>query len=185
MFSWGDGAAALQLALILLGIAVSWTYNIQHRAPTKVAFTIAFLILGTGAWYAAKKDRQELLAELTGGDNYLLVKAVHIPSGALSLSAFNDGDIPLPDAGMCAMPPGVAAGQEGYKKYGCAQWLVVPAHDRRGTGILVTRADYGIELNAANGPANETLVINAGANTQHLVITRRGQTIYDREISIP
>ena len=128
---------------------------------------------------------QMILTNITGGDNYLIVKAIRldrpINGRDLVLYAFNDNDVPLPNPGMCVMTPN----GDSYEENRCPVWPVLPAHDRRGSGFLVVRDKYTIELTAANGPHEETLQINRAKNTQHITITGHGTIVYDHEISIP
>ncbi len=125
-----------------------------------------------------------ILKNVTGGGNFLIVKAIHTQTisgtAVLGLSAFNDGDVPLYDPVMCVR----AANHDNYE--GCPNWPVLPAHDQRASGFAVSRNNYEMEVAAATGSNNEILTINPAANTEHIAIkASSGQVIYDREISIP
>jgi hypothetical protein len=183
---WSDAEIAFQFVLVLLAVVVSWTPNIHHRARTKVAFTVAFVILGFGAWFCAREDRAGSLAraeeqhkadmaELTGGDNHLVVRVGIDPnSKALQFFSFNDGKVPLHNPQMAvSIPPACSYGQPNYHPF--ALWWddALAAGDWRPPKIQtheIIPGIYCIELAGLNGPFFEDLTLmktGADAYLQH------------------
>jgi hypothetical protein len=138
---------------------------------------------------------QSILNNISGGDNYLVVKAKMLPkpidSVEMTLYAYNEGDIQLPNARLAASPPGVIAGQPGYASLCIWPPLssqVIPAHDNFGTGCRADARKYHIELTASNGPADEMLTMEkVGPHKfrQYVVINKNGVEVYNRTINVP